>query len=215
MGGGHTFIHIADAAGTVVGTGGAEVDLQVTDRLQHGTHLHVVVVVDGGRRGGDIIVGEQPAVVVGLVDKTVADESEGEVKTRGEDAALVLTEEVADIGDVAGQVHRILVAETDVHAAHHHQQSGCRLGGLVPPLVLKRFLGHDAEHNLDGIEVLDEDLVLVDHFVFHLVGLAFLRAGGDDDTLGVLIMGHDGSGVGLEGDLTLVAVLELRQGLFV
>ena len=80
MGGGLAWIHKLDAAGTVVGPRGIEVDLQVADGFQHGPYLQVIGAVDGSRCG-DTVVFHQPPVFQGLVDIAVANHTKGKIKT--------------------------------------------------------------------------------------------------------------------------------------
>ena len=80
VGGGLAGIHILDATGTVVCPRGIEVDLQIADGFEHRPYLQIFDAVDGGGRR-DAVVLHQPIVLQGLVDITVADETEGEIET--------------------------------------------------------------------------------------------------------------------------------------
>ena len=132
----------------IIGTRGVDVDLQVALRFHGGTYLQVLGSrARRGRRHG--FVHQQPVVLLGLVDIAVVCESEGEVQTRRQDVARTLSEGVADVRHEARQGHRPLPAVRDVHRAHGHQQTGHLLGGVVPPLLVERFLRQHAELQLD------------------------------------------------------------------
>ena len=122
-------------------------------------------------------------MIHGLVDIAITNHTEGEVETWRHDVTRTLSKHVADIGQETWQVHGVLRTETDVHTAHHHQYTSNALGGLIPPLLLDRGLGGDAEFQLYGIAVLDEDLVGIEHLVFQVVGLAILGTSRDDESL--------------------------------
>ena len=64
MGGRLASIHILDAAGTVVGPRGIEVNLQIADGFEHRPYLQVINAVDGGWRG-DTFVLDQPTILQG------------------------------------------------------------------------------------------------------------------------------------------------------
>ena len=71
-----------------------------------------------------------------------------------------------------------------------------------------RFHG-DAQFDRYRILVLNENLILVNHLIFNVVGLAVLGAGRDVQALRVLVVGNGDGGVGLQGNLALIAVLGL------
>ena len=71
-----------------------------------------------------------------------------------------------------------------------------------------RFHG-DAQFDRHRIPVLDEDLVRINHLILNVVGLAVLGAGRDVQALRVLVVGNGDGGVGLQGNLALIAVLGL------
>ena len=214
IGGGPALIHILDALRTVVGTRGVEIDLQIAYRFEHRLYLQVFVVVDGSRRG-HTVVHQQPVVVHRLVDITITHYTEGEVETRCHDTTRTLAEHIPNIRQEAGQMHGVLRTETDIDTAHHHQHTGYTLGWLIPPLFLDRGLGGDAELQLYGVAVLDEDLIGINHLVLQIVGFTVLGTGRDDEPFGAFIMGYGDGAVEPEGDLPLVGVLVLGQNLLI
>ena len=95
MGGGLASIHILDAAGTIVGPRGIEVNLQIADGFEHRPYLQVINAVDGGWRG-DTFVLDQPTILQGFVDVVVTNPSESEVETRLQQAVGILSEDIAN-----------------------------------------------------------------------------------------------------------------------
>ena len=62
-------------------------------------------------------------------------------------------------------MHGVLGAVADVDRTQHHEHAGHILGRLIPPLVLRRRLGGDAELQLHSVAVLDKYPVLIDDLV--------------------------------------------------
>ena len=93
---------------------------------------------------------EQPVVLGGAVDVVVVNHAEGEVEAGREEVAALLAEHVADGWHEARQRHGILVAVRHVDGANHHQRAGNHLGGLVPGLLVERFLGRYRHLELHG-----------------------------------------------------------------
>ena len=122
-----------------------------------------------------------------------------------------MAEHITDIGQEARQKHRVLVAIAHIDGAHHHQETGQALCRPIPPLILFRGLGHDAELHLNRVTGLDEDAVLVDDLVFQLIEFTVFGPGGDNQAFRVLVVCDGDGGVGSQGDFALISVLVLRQ----
>ena len=154
-------------------------------------------------------------VVHRLVDIAVVNHTEGEIESRRHHPGTsCLSEHITDIRHESRQQHRVLLTETDIDRAYRHQQTGNRLCWLIPPLILCRGLRHDTEFHLHGVEVLDDDLIRIDHLVLDRVRLAVFRAGCDNQSLRTFVMSHGDGGVRLQCYLALIAVLVLGQYLF-
>ena len=212
LGGGHALVLILNAAGARLGTRRVEVDLQVAQGFQRGTQLQVGGEIGGSRRGDAVV---EPSVVAGLVEERVVGQSEGEAESRGHDATGALSEGVANLRHEARERHGILVAVGDAYAAYHHEQTGSGLCRFVPPLTLSGRLGRHVDADGDGVEVLDQDGVLVDHLIFNRIGTALLGLGSDDKTLRLFVVRDLERGVRTQGQLLLEGVLVLGQGFFV
>ena len=198
LSGGVALVHVLHGLAAVAGVRHGEVYLEVGEGFEGGLQLEVGGGAGGGWRGHAVGT-EQPAVVLGLVDVGVADESEGVLQSGLHDAAgAVLAEHVADVGHEAREREVVGVAIGDTDVAQHHGEAGCGLGHGVEFVLLQLGLGDDVDAHLGGVEVADFYLVLVQLLELQLVFVSGFVAGGDDDALRLLVVGHGDGGVGLQ-----------------
>ena len=141
----------------------------------------------------------------------VAGQSEGEAQAGRHHATCALSEDVADIGHESRHGHGVGAAVAESGGAYHHEHAGQALCRFVPPLVLNGRLDGHGDHDADGVQILDKNLVLVYHLVFNRIGAAVLGLGGNDEPLRLLVVGQRERGVRLERHLLLEGILVARQ----
>ena len=192
--------------------GGREVDFEILNRFQGGTELPVVGLARCCR-SSDGIVEEQPIVISSLLDIIVVNHTEGKVKSWCHLSHLLLTKGIAHARSEARQGHLVAVAIGEAHLAHHHSQASCKLGCLVPLLVIKRFLRQDGKFQLQGAIHLREklNLVVIHLFIFKVEHLAVCHLRRYDEALAVLTMLYQQGGIRQEGHFLLKSLLVLRQ----
>ena len=199
---GRCAVHVLYALVAVVGAAHVEVYLEVGEGFEGHLDLHVFGLGDGGR-GGYAVAADEPSARLGFVEIGVVDETEGEIDSGGEHAAHAsLSEHVAHFGEEAGDAEVVGVAIADADVAQHHEEAGCGLSDAVPLLLGGFGEGYDVESEGCGIDGRADDLdaVLIDLLELDVVGESAAVASCDADALGLLSVGYDEVGIGIECD---------------